>query len=622
MIRLIPHRGEPIDAEELHGINDLVQARIDGRISRRALMRRGAQLGMSASLIGVMLHATSDYAFGAPSNGRVAALAALGQDGATVPVTGPTQPSGTKLTGGTITAGTNEEPDTLHPWLTQLVTGSDVICGIVEPLMKYDSNQQIVPALAESYEISEDGLTYTYKLRQGVTFHNGDAFTAQDVIDSWKMIMDENFAAFNTLGWDKISDITAPDEYTAVITTTEPYAPFISYLSDNGSNICPSAEIAKGVDSFKQEYGRHPIGTGPFVFVEWRAKEQISLDANPNYWGGAPNLEHVIYRVVPDDNTLLVQLQTGEVQLASSSGAIGALRVDEALKFDTITVYQHPTLAWSHLDLKHIDFLRMTKIRQALDLATPSQLIIDQLLKGRATPSVADQAPGTWAFNASIQPRPYDLEQAKALLTEAGMTEDDGWSGPTPATDTTDPNGPATGPVKKFEMEVWGIAGDSQSQQICEVIAQSWNELGVKTQTKYEDVSTIWGPEGYQFTDKMTACLYSWFNSNDPDDVFYWHSSQIPSTPTGSGGNLPAYFFKYNFQDQIDDLTSRAAKETDQAARVELYGQIQQLLHDEVPVIFIYWSNQFPAISKNIGGVWPSAFNRLLWNANEWYLAE
>ena len=620
MIRLIPNPGEPRDEEQLHGINELIQARIDGRISRRALVRRATKIGMSAPLIGVMLHATSDYAFGAPSDGRVATLAALRQDGSTVPVTGPTQPAGTKSEGGTITAGTNEEPDTLHPWLSQLVTGSDVYCGVVEPLMKYDSNQQLVPSLAEGFEISEDGLTYTFTLRQGVTFHNGDPFTAQDVINSWKMIMDETFAAFNTQGWDKISDITAPDEFTAVITTTELYAPFMSYLSDNGSNICPSTELAKGPDTFKQEFGRHPIGTGPFVFVEWKAKEQIVLDANPSYWAGRPVLDRVIYRVVPDDNTLLVQLQTGEIQLASSSGSLGALRVDEAHAFDNVTVYEHPTLAWSHLDLKHVDFLRMTLVRQALDFATPSQLIIDQLLKGRATPSVADQAPGTWAFNANIQPRPYDPEQAKALLAEAGLTEDDGWSGPAPAPDTTDPNGPATGPVKKFEMEIWGIAGDTQSQQICEVISQSWNEIGVKTEAKFEDVSTIWGPEGYQFTDKMTACLYSWFNSNDPDDAFYWHTDQIPSTPTGSGGNLLAYFHKFNFQDQIDELAANAAKETDQAARAELYYQIQELLHEEVPAIFLYWSNQFPAIANNIGGVWPSAFNRLLWNANEWYV--
>jgi peptide/nickel transport system substrate-binding protein len=320
-----------------------------------------------------------------------------------------------------------------------------------------------------------------------------------------------------------------------------------------------------------------------------------------------------------------VQLKTGELQMCASSGAISATRVDEALEIEGISVLEHATQAWNHLDLKHVDFLRMTKVRQALDFATPSQQIIDQLLKGRAAPSIADQAPGTWAFDETIQPRPYDLEQAKALLAEAGLTAgDDGvLQGPTPATDTKDPNAqPATGEVKPLEIELWYISGDSQSERIAQVIGASWNSIGIKTDLKSEAVSTIWGPEGYQFTDKMTAALYSWYNSNDPDDMFYWHSSQIPESPTGSGGNLPAYFFQYNFQEQIDDLTSRAAAETDQEQRKALYSEIQKLLHEEAPCIFIYWSKQFEATANNIGGFWPSAFNNLFWNVEQWYLTQ
>jgi ABC-type transport system substrate-binding protein len=104
--------------------------------------------------------------------------------------------------------------------------------------------------------------------------------------------------------------------------------------------------------------------------------------------------------------------------------------------------------------------------------------------------------------------------------------------------------------------------------------------------------------------------------------MFYWHSSQIPQSPTGSGGNLPAYFFPYNFQAKIDDLTSRAAAETDQAKRKELYSEIQQLLHEEEPVIFLYWGKEFDAVAKNVGGFWPSAFNNLLWNVEQWYLTQ
>ena len=522
-----------------------------------------------------------------------------------------------------------------------LVVGSDVISGICEMLMKYDSNQKLVPVLAESYVASADGLTYTFKLRQNVTFHNGDAFTAQDVIDSWKMIMNPAFGAIGQLAWDRITDITAPDPHTVVMTTKAIYAPFISYLASTGSNICPSKEMAKGVDSFKQQFGLAPVGTGSVKFVEWKAKEQITLAAFDGYWGGRQKLDNVNIRIVPDDNTLMVQLQTGEIQLAGGAGALGSLHVDEALKNDKINVYQYPTFAWSHLDLKQTGHLRQTKVRQALDFATPTAQIISQLLKNRVTPSIADQPPSSWAFNPNIQPRPYDLVQAAQLLTEAGLTKQDGvWQGPTPADDATNENGTPTaqaspgatpvatgldltGPVKPLEIELWSLSGDTQIQQVVQVIAASWTQLGIKVTPKFEDVSTLWGPNSYQWVaTTMTAALYSWNNSVDPDDAYYWSSKQIPNNPLGTGGNALGYFHKFTFQQQIDEMTAQATATIDQDKRKAIYWQIQALLHEEAPCVFMYWNSAFPAVAKNIAGYWPSASNPLLWNVHDWSLVQ
>lgn len=606
---------------DLESVNGLIQARIDGVISRRSLMRRAAALAIAAPVVNVMLHATSDMAYGAPSQGRENALARLRQSSATVPADAPTAPEGTAQAGGTLTVGTNEEPDTLNPYLTQLVAGSDITTGIFDTLVRYDSTQALIPALATEYSISDDGLTYTFTLRDGVTFHNGDAFGPQDVIDTWKMIMNKDFAAFSVLGWDKITDITNPDAKTVVVATNEVYAPFLSYVgADYGSAIAPASELAKGPEKFKTEFGRTIlVGTGPVKFNEWTPKQQITLDKNADYWGEAPKLDQVIIRFLPDDNTQLVQLRTGEIQGAIGAGSLGSLRVDEALGIPGVVVLEHPSPGWSHLDLKHVLFLRNPTIRQALDFATPSQDIVDKLLKGRAVRSMADQQPGTWAYKEDLEGRPFDIEQAKKLFAEAGLTQNaDGiWEGKVP---TEDPM-VLDGEVKPLEIELWGVAGDTASQQIIQVIGQAWNQAGVKTTSNFQDVSTLWGPEGYQWVeDTMTACLYSWFNSNDPDDMFYWHSSQIPDSPTGSGGNAIAYFHEFNFQPEIDKLTEAGAAETDQAKRTEIYHQIQDMLHDQVPVIFISWGKQFPAVTDKLGGFWPSAFNRMLWNVQDWYL--
>lgn len=643
MVRLIPRFSGPVEPESLNDINELIQARIDGGISRRQLIKRAAQIGIAAPVVGVMLHATSDMAFGQPSMSRNRMIA-LAQDATVKEVTGPTAPAGTPKDGGVLVTSTIEEPDTLNPWTTQLVTGFDVVYGLFEGLLQYDSNQQLVPRLADSFEISPDGLTYTWKLKSGVTFHNGEPFNAHTVVSNWNAIMSLDYAVWSQLGWDQITSIDMPDETTVVMTTGAPYAPFVSYVGGASVYIpasltdpappaatgdvaaaTPIAVDSAALEAF-QALGRNPIGTGPFKFDEWKAKEQISLSRYEGYWGTASKLDQIIYRINPDDNTQLVQLQTGESQMAAGSGAVGSTRVDEVLGFGTVDVYERPNMSWTHLDLKQVDFLRMTKVRQALDYATPTQDIIDKIMKGRVVRAVADQAPITAVYNPDVQPRPYDPEMAKQLLTEAGLTlNGDGvWEGPTPTpSKDIDPNTDLTGPVKPFEVEFWYISGDSTTQQVAQVITQAWNAIGIKTEAKSEDVSTIWGPEGYQFTpDKMTAAMYSWSNGNDPDNMYYWHSSQIPPTPTGAGGNVIAYFYPLNFQAKVDELTAAGAAETDPEARTAIYKELQVLIAEEVPCIFLWWSKDFSAVVPTLGGFWPSPFNNLLWNAQEWYFAE
>ena len=625
MVRLIPNFRGKIDPESLGDINDIIQARIDGGISRRQLMHRAAQIGIAAPVVGIMLHATSDMARGADSLGRERTLARF-DDATTLPVTGPSAPTGTPKQGGTLVASTIEEPDTLNPWSTQLVTGSDVLTGIFDGLMRYDSNESLIPGLAESFEISADGLTYTFKLRQGVTYHDGSPFTSADVNASFTAIMDPNFGAFATLGWDKVTKLDMPDDLTVVMTTSEAYAPFMTYVPGDpvASAIISKVTLDKGADDFKANFGRAPVGTGAWKFDEWKAKEQISVSRYDGYWGNKAKLDTIIYRINPDDNTQLVQLKTGEAQMAASSGSIGSSRLDEVLGYGTVVVYEAENMAWNHLDIKQISHLRQTKVRQALDYATPTDEIISNIMKGRVVRSMADQAPMTPFYNSSLTGREYSIDKAKDLLTQAGLTlNGDGFfEGPTPAEDDSDPNTNLTGPSAPLEVDFWYVSGDSVTQQIAQVIVQSWNSAGIKTNSKSEDVSTIWGPDGYQWDKTLSACMYSWFNGNDPDDMFYWHSSQIPKDPTGSGGNALCFFYKFGFQDKIDDLTAKGAAETDVEKRKVIYNDIQALLADEVPCTFLWWGKDFSAVTPNIGGFWPSAFNRLLWNAQDWYFTE
>jgi peptide/nickel transport system substrate-binding protein len=158
-----------------------------------------------------------------------------------------------------------------------------------------------------------------------------------------------------------------------------------------------------------------------------------------------------------------------------------------------------------------------------------------------------------------------------------------------------------------------------QTERVLQVIANSWQQIGVEADLNFQDIRTIWGPEGYQFTEVETAGAYSWFNGNDPDNTFYWHSSQIPDDPQGTGGNLVAYFNEFDYQDEIDELTERGATTIDQDERREIYWEIQELLHEELPVIFIYWSNLIFVSPSNLRGFEPNAFTRLFYNVHEWH---
>jgi peptide/nickel transport system substrate-binding protein len=518
---------------------------------------------------------------------------------------GPTAPPGSARGGGRLIAGTTREPDSLHPWLAGTAVAFDILDGVMDGLLRYTAEGKLQPALAESFAISEDGLTYTFNLRQGVRYHNGEPFSGDDFVAAWELSRDTDFGTLNTLGWQKVREAKAPDATTLIVTTTEPYAPFLSTVAT--MYLCPRAALAEGVDSFRQVFATAPIGTGPFRVTGWQPGAAIELGRWDDYWGEPARLDGIRYRILPDVDALLAALAAGDVDLAGGAGAIPPARVDDVLALPGVTTFQHGTMNWQHVDLKQMTFLQETPVRQALDFATPRERIISDVLHGRAIPAFADQSPESWAYDKDLQPRPFNPQRAASLLDEAGLTVGE--------------DGVRAREGKRFEIDLWAVAGDDQARAIIEAIAAEWNAIGVSTLPQFAPANELWGPLGYQFSDRMTGCLYTWTNANDPDDLYYWHSSQIPSSPGGSGGNLPAFFYRYSFQDEIDQLTVEAASTLDFTKRQSLYGQIQELLAREAPVIFLYWEEAFPAARTNVGGFWPSAWTPLLWNAAAWYLA-
>ena len=357
---------------------------------------------------------------------------------------GPTAPTGAARPGGRLVAGTPREPDSLHPWLASSVAALDVLEGVMDGLLRYTAEGKLRPALAEGFSISEDGLTYTFALRQGVRYHNGEPFSGEDFIVAWELSQDREFAALTTLGWQKVESVDLPDDATLVVTTTEPYAPFLSTVAT--TYLCPRAALAEGTDSFREVFSSAPIGTGPFQVTGWEPGNRVALERWDSYWGVAARLEGIDYRVLPDVDALLASLAAAEIDLAGGAGAIPPPRVDEATGIPDLTVLRHGTMNWQHIDLKQMDFLQETPVRQALDFATPRERIIEEILSGRAIPAFADQSPESWAYSETLRPRPFNPERAASLLDDAGLRPGE--------------DGVRARDGKRFEIDLWRVQED------------------------------------------------------------------------------------------------------------------------------------------------------------------
>jgi peptide/nickel transport system substrate-binding protein len=508
------------------------------------------------------------------------------------------------IQGGNLVIGTTEEPDTLNPYITQLVTSDNVLSGIMEGMLDHNAKQQIVYKLATSYSVSKDGLTYTWHLRHGVKFQNGAPFTSKDIVANYKIIMNPKFGAYSTDGWDEIKKITTPDKYTVVMQTKHTFAPFV--VDVGGSAISPAGEIAKGVKYFQQKFGRHPIGTGPFTFVKWSSGDSILMKRNPDYWGPKAHLNSITMKIIPNDNTEMVQLKTGEIQMTDD---LAADRYAQIKGMKNVRALLVPGLSWYHIDLKNVGFLEDRRVRVALAYATPTQEIISRLMHGLAAPDPSDVTPGSWAFDPNVKLYPYDLKKAASLLTQAGFKKNS--------------SGVFEKGGKPLTIEYWLPSGEQLNLQVAQVVTQSWKQLGVQAVTRTQDINSIWGAGGYQFNKKMTAGAYSWSNVDDPDDRFYWNSIDIPKSPTGTGGDVIEYYHKYPWQAQIDKLTNEGANTVDQTKRKQIYWKIQVLLHKEQPLIFMYAPKDIYAWPKAMTGTTPNVYSfGILSASNTWQMTK
>ena len=487
---------------------------------------------------------------------------------------------------GTFVTVVSENPDNLNPYLHGLLASSTVYRFVFDSLYTLDWTGQWKPGLATSYAVSPDGKTWTFNLRPGVRWSDGQPFTSTDVKYTWQFATDPDINVTYATGFDKIASVDTPTPTRVVYHLTEPFAPFKDEVA--GAAILPHHIFAtmSAAQINRAPFNQRPVGTGPFVVTEFATDDHVTLSANPLYWGPRPQLRRIVIRIVPDQNTQVNLMKAGDLSLLAG---IPPARLDEVRRTPGAVMKRFLAPVYELIQLDEYGFLKDAAVRQALDFATPKASIIKNIMKGQAEPAVSDMVPnGPWA-NKSLTPRPFDLGRARELLQQDGFRPG--------------PGGILTKNGRRLEIPLWALSSQQTDAETMELIAQSWRALGVATDARTASAAALFGQNGPQWNGKDAALIFSWGQGIFPENKINWSSAYIPKDANAPGENGERYS-----NPEMDRLLAEAERTVDDAKRHAIYDRIQAREHEDVPVIFLFWFMNNTAVAANVRGYDVSTF--------------
>ena len=452
-----------------------------------------------------------------------------------------------------------------------------------DSLVELDQSLNVRPLLAESWEVARDGLTYTFKLKKGVRWHDGKPFTARDVAFTFYSVLDPKVttphrAYFDALvGFPELTNKDNPkrpeelaqkpievlDDHTVRFHLRYPYGAFLAVLVNPRAGIVPE-HLLKGTDLNTAEFNRKPVGTGPFRFVEWRRGDRLVMEANPQYHGGRPALDRLIYRVIPDAVVLLQELRAGGVDFIENPPLTEVARLKQT---PGLQVMVADNTSYTYLgyrqDLAPFDDLR---VRRAFYHAIDTGTLVSQVLQGYAAVATGQFPPSSWAFDASVKAYPYDPARAKALLAEAG------WK---PGADGI--------LVKDGKRLSFSLRHDQANQSVKDtavVLQEYLKNVGAEARLEALDWPTF---VKKLFASDFEAIVVAWTNFHDPDPFAYtiWHSGQW------KGRNFAHYK-----NAKVDEAIEAARRAGTQAERKRHYAEFSKLLMVDAPYVFLYFPQQ------------------------------
>jgi peptide/nickel transport system substrate-binding protein len=467
-----------------------------------------------------------------------------------------------------------------------------LIANIHNPLVQQDENVVFQPILAESWTQSDDGLTYTFKLHTGVTFQNGDPFSSADVKYTYEYFMNPENVTISGVDFEGIEKVEAPDDATVVVTLKTVFPAFIAKVAT--MQILPSKYHAEiGEEAYKGQ----PIGTGAFKLKEWRPAEYTLLEAYEDHFRGRPHLDEIRMNVVPEASVRAIALETGDADTSAWPLVTeDNLRLIEDPQFK---FYKTSSWAVNHFPLNNtLPQLSDKKVRQAMMFAIDRQKVIDDIFKGTAVVATSNLTPAltSW-YTADVTPYAYNVDTANSLLDEAGWT--------------LGSDGVREKDGQKLSFTCTTISGDQARRPEAEVVQQYLKVVGIDMQLEEAPVSGIL--DGLRNGD-MQASLFNWTYGGDNADP------DAQATLSTDGANN---FCRYS-NARVDELLTAGLQEPDAVKRKAIYDEVQQIVADEVPFLFMMFWDIYTIFNVRVQGLPDTllASDPIYLKANEWWIAQ
>ena len=462
---------------------------------------------------------------------------------------------------GTLYVALDAEPPELDPNLSSAYVDRQVMASLYDKLVDINAEGEIVPMLAESWEVSEDGTTYTFELRRGVEFHDGTPFNAEAVKTNLERYQEEDSVRSTEI--EPVESVEVVDDYTVRVTLSEPFAPFLAVLTDRAGIMASP----KAIEEAGGRISKNPVGTGPFEFVERVRGQSITVKKNPDYWrDGLPKLNRIVYRGIDDENVQYQNLRSGELDLIDSIPLVEARDLQEDGDY---RVSIEPGLGYGgfFLNTQQPPFDNKA-LRQAVYRLVDRDAIVKAVLRGvGGSPANSPFSEQSFAYGESDEYPERSVAEAKRLLEEGG--EPDGFT----FTYKTDPS-----PI---------------NQQLGQVIQNNLKPAGINVKLEQLEFGTLLEDST---SGDFQALALGWSGRIDPDLNIYDFMT------TGGDFNDSGYS-----NPEVDRLLDEARTVSDEGRRKELYDQVMEILHEDVPYVYLFHSNLTTdfVLQKNVEGFEP-----------------